>query len=662
MSKLLPIAHFEAPVKDMSIKQAILDVDPFVTGTRPDATKWPARWIQCQSDRQTPAAYAYRLFFSFDETTEFRIHVTADERYVLFVDGQLVARGSERGDAFNWYFESYDLVLEPGSHVIVALVWTMGTQAPYAQMSVHPGFLLCPDEKHHVDSFATGVANWEAKDIHTYEFLGPLCAWGTGLNSRVCPQPHDEGFERGHGYGWEPAKALAFALSSSDAPEFERQHLLRPATLPSPMQTNWSKGLVRHAEQIEAGPTSKLPFLAANSDAVAVSFWSALLREDRAIRVEPHQRLRVLVDLDDYVCAYPEIVTWGGRESTVRVHWQECLFDDEKATSKGNRNEIEGKYFTCIWHLVDGVGDVFHPDGSEKRRMQPLWWQCGRFVEIVVETADDALIIESLNFIETRYPLERESTFVSDDSRLDMLQPLMVRTLQMCAHETYFDCPFYEQLMYIGDTRLEVLATYAISNDDRLPRKALKMFDASRQLTGITQSRYPSRVRQTIAPFSLWYIGMVHDFALWRGDLEFVRELMPGVRSVLDWFAAHAGTDGLVYNTPGWNFIDWVPDWQGGTPPGGDECGGVLNIKLAWILLQAAELETWIGETHMAARWTNWSHKVSDSCRHEFWSTERGMFADNREQTSFSEHAQCLAILGGWLTEDESSIVARGYR
>ena len=37
----------------------------------------------------------------------------------------------------------------------------------------------------------------------------------------------------------------------------------------------------------------------------------------------------------------------------------------------------------------------------------------------------------------------------------------------MCAHETYMDCPYYEQMMYVGDTRLEVLTTYAISRDDR---------------------------------------------------------------------------------------------------------------------------------------------------------------------------------------------------
>ena len=44
-------------------------------------------------------------------------------------------------------------------------------------------------------------------------------------------------------------------------------------------------------------------------------------------------------------------------------------------------------------------------------------------------------------------------------------------TARLCAHETYMDCPYYEQLQYDGDTRLELLTTYAMTRDDRLNRR-----------------------------------------------------------------------------------------------------------------------------------------------------------------------------------------------
>src|SRR4029434_11025790 len=95
----------------------------------------------------------------------------------------------------------------------------------------------------------------------------------------------------------------------------------------------------------------------------------------------------------------------------------------------------------------------------------------------MVSTAEEELTFERVTLHETRYPLEMESTFAASDVRMERIVPMMVRAMQMCAHETYMDCPYYEQLMYAGDTRLEVLTTYVMTRDDRLPRKALLPFE-----------------------------------------------------------------------------------------------------------------------------------------------------------------------------------------
>ena len=139
---------------------------------------------------------------------------------------------------------------------------------------------------------------------------------------------------------------------------------------------------------------------------------------------------------------------------------------------------------------------------------------------------------------ETRYPLEMESAFTASDPSLEQVLPVFVRGLQVCANETYFDCPYYEEMMYPADTRLEVLVTYIMSRDDRLPRKALTLFDASRLPSGLTQSRYPCRVMQIIASWTLWWVAMVRDYALWRDDRPFVESLMPGVRATMEGFPA----------------------------------------------------------------------------------------------------------------------------
>jgi len=128
--------------------KALLDHDPFRTLPPDDLDKvdhwhtgrWPVRWIEHPDSPTPPFVSAYRCVFEAEAPAVVRIHVTADERYRLYLDGQPIGRGPERGDRRNWFFESYDLQLSPGSHCLHALVWALGELAPLAQFSVRPGF------------------------------------------------------------------------------------------------------------------------------------------------------------------------------------------------------------------------------------------------------------------------------------------------------------------------------------------------------------------------------------------------------------------------------------------------------------------------------------------------------------------------------------------
>ena len=83
---------------------------------------------------------------------------------------------------------------------------------------------------------------------------------------------------------------------------------------------------------------------------------------------------------------------------------------------------------------------------------------------------------------------------------------------------------------------------------------------------------------QVIPPFSLWWIGMVHDYSLWRDDEAFVRSLMPGVRAMIDFYLSFLNDDGLIEGPNGWNFMDWVPAWDWGLPPDADKgVSGLVN-------------------------------------------------------------------------------------
>lgn len=626
---------------DAAVRRILLDHDPFA-GKDPSWQRrawWPAYWIGVEA--KMPFVAGYRLAFELEERTTVRLHVSADERYELYLDGVLVGRGPDRGDVDHWNFESYEATLEAGHHRLAARVWSVGTESPYAQLTMGHGFLLAAEGA----PLDTGTAPWEAAVLPGHGFLPKGVAWGTGLKLELDGRAFPWGWESGTDtLAWSIAPRLGRAYAHAGANDMEPGRMLVPAILPAQREAPFVGGRVRDVAVHSGGETHAVPIRAADSIPEEVAAWQALVG-GRPLTIPARTKRRVLLDLEEYVCAYPRLHLSGGKDATVRVHWQEALFGPDDR--KGNRDEIEGKRFKSIWSQEDGVGDLFRAGGGDERH-STLWWEAGRYVEIVVETADEPLTLVSLQFEETRYPYEDVAEFASSDPRLARVKQLGFRTLQMCAHETTMDCPFYEQLQYVGDTRLQCLVAYVAQDDDRLARQALLAFDRSRGPDGLTRSRYPSRIRQTIPTFSLWWVAMVHDFALWRGDLAFVRNLMPGVRAVLDAYRRNVDDEGLYHALEGWNFVDWVPGWKDGAPEGAHwGVSGVLNFHLALAARLAAELEEWLGEPELAVRQRKLHERVLKAAERRFWSSERGLFADDPGQAHWSEHAQCLALLAG---------------
>ncbi len=637
----------------------LIDEDPFgESGAWHVKGKWPAFWIAPQPRFvEEPKVWAYRRLFTVDERTKVRVHVSADERYELFLDGKRIGRGPERGDRLNWFYESYELDLAPGAHSLVARAWWLGEvgPAPYAQMTERPGFLLAA-EGEAGQWLSTGVAAWQVKELPGYAWLPKEQAWGTGARVQVKGSEFDWSFKTGEGEGWREAAKGTRAQNqrANDAP---RSWRLRPAMLPAMREERLHLGVARHVQAVDTDQLRQTPVCPQEHLAGEAEGWNALLAGKAPLAIPPHVKRRVIVDLENYWCAYPEVITTGGAGSRVRVHWAESLYtrapkegEGIEGMPKANRDQIEGRIF-------NGVGDVFEPDGGAKRVFETLWWECGRYVEIYVETAGEPLTIDELAFRDTGYPYEFESRFEASDARFAPVNEIALRALQMCSHETYMDCPYYEQLQYVGDTRLQALVTYATTRDDNLPRKALEMFDASRVPGGFTFSRYPSNVTQFIPPFSAWWIGMVYDHAMWRGNLDLVKRLMPGVRGVLDAFRANLNSDGLLVSPEGWNYFDWIGDLG---DVGIGTVHGLYNLQLALAATYAEALERMIDEPDMADRHRRLAMRVLSACGRSFWSERDGLFADDMAKTQFSEHAQCLALLTGMMPASSLTRIAEG--
>ena len=225
------------------------------------------------------------------------------------------------------------------------------------------------------------------------------------------------------------------------------------------------------------------------------------------------------------------------------MRYAEALFKTSPR-EKGNRNEIEGKEFI-------GNYDEFVLDGGTRRVFRPLWWRTYRYLQLEIQTRDQPVTVENLTGTATGFPFVRKATFDAGVPELNQILDVGWRTARLCAHETYMDCPYYEQLQYAGDTRVQGLVSLFQTGDARLMRNAIDLLNDSRQSDGCTMSRYPTRLEQYIPGFALWWVGMVHDYHWYVADAPFVRRMLPGVRSVLSFFEAYQKENGSLRRCPG---------------------------------------------------------------------------------------------------------------
>lgn len=586
---------------------------------------WKAFWIT--ENTTTPDNYKvchYRKTITLTSKPDsFWVHISGDNAYQLFVNGHPVCTGPARGDALNWYFETIDLApwLNPGTNTLAAVVWNFGKFAPNAlRINVDYQLAFILQGNSDAEQVANTNESWRVTVNNSYSPVPYGPAASIGAFERIETSRYPWGWEK-TGFDdtqWTFATTLqpGFTVSASNNSWFDR--VLRPRELPliEEEEIRFHK-VIRHTGRQDVD--------------------NFILAKD-PIRVAPRSRFSLLLDNATLTTAYPELLFSRGKGAVVTLNYAEALVDS--SGHKGNRNSHQGR-------VLLGPADTIIADGGENRLFRPLWYRTYRYVQLTIETAAEEIEIHQLTAKYSAYPFYDNARFQSDAEPLSQIWDCAWRTARLCAHTTYMDCPFYEQLQYIGDTRIQALISLYVSGDDRLMRKALCDFDQSRFPNGLTCSSYPSRGNQIIPPFSLFWILMIDDYRMNRPDSEFCRSFEGGIRQVIDWHLRYINRDNMLQDVPFWNFVDWPAEWPwvdsllvGGVPEGGKKGeSSILSLQLAYTLDRCSQMFASWGLPEDAARYARISENIKQGTMRKCWDEKKGLLADSPAKTQFSQHA-----------------------
>lgn len=600
--------------------------------------QWDARWVEVPGcDPQAYGVYLFRKDLDLSaKPEEFPVWVSADNRYKLYVNGELVSLGPARCDIEHWNFEEVDLgpFLEAGHNVVAAWVWNEGPGRAEAQFTLRSAFILQGATE--ASAVLNTGAGWKCVQDKAYTVSTAGRVFGYSVVS--------------------PDEQVDMALREKGwlLPDFDASGWLEPRPI-SPGTPKLTVGIdVGKTWRLTPSPLPQMERIPQRFHAVrrseGVRIPGVFPEAPAAITIPAHTKASFLLDNKVLTNAFPSVVMNGGKGARVLLTYAEALTDNR--FSKGNRDEIEGK-------RIGGRTDVLIADGSRFQEYTASSYRTFRYVNVEVETQDEPLEIADIGSTFVGFPFLMRARLDTPDETMRRILEVGWRTARLCAVETYMDCPYYEQLQYGGDARIQELVSLFNAGDPRLLKNLLDQLDHSRQPEGITQSRYPSVNPQIIPTYSMVYIWMLHDYMMYVDDPGFIREKLPGARQVVDYFMRFTDGGGSIRNLPNWAFVDWAMGFMRGMSPVGSDGGSaVLDLHLLLTYQMAADLEEALGMGDYVRLYRERAEQLAATIRDRYWDAAKGRFADTVDKNVYSQHANALAILTDLVTGEDARRVA----
>ncbi len=268
------------------------------------------------------------------------------------------------------------------------------------------------------------------------------------------------------------------------------------------------------------------------------------------------------------------------------------------------------------------------------------------------------LDVASLKIVVRHYPFVARTHCQSDDIIVNKIWNLCVDTLKYGTQEVLMDCPTREKGQYLGDATISGIAYTILTKDTTFMKKVLRDFANTSFIADSLMSVSVSSLMQEIADYSLQFPLQVLWLYNYGKDKEFLVEMYPYVKGIIDDFRGYERADGLVeLVTDKWNLIDWPRnlrdnyDFELSKPIG----EGAITVVNAFYYGAVVAYEK-ISEI-MGIKYEKRSQKLCIAFNNAFFCKEQWLYCDSEMSKHASLHANVLPLLFKMNKDYESNLV-----
>ncbi|MCL5951385.1 MAG: glycoside hydrolase family 78 protein [Chloroflexi bacterium] len=578
------------------------------------------------SEEANRFVYFRRVVEVADAIQSAQVHVSADGRYQLFVNGQRLGRGPARCTPAWQYVDPYDLApyLHAGRNVIAVLAHSYGRNTSWYELPSWDharafgcgGFFLQGDLMTASETVRLDTGDsWRCLTSEAWQRDAPSGSLGfmEYYDARRAPDGwthvdfDDTPWERAEilrvpGRNYAGDVVPFSALVPRDIPYlFERMHapqaVLTCAEVVNAPDSNLAEQLTRETLQPLSRCRSSTPGVA-TAEIVTTDECSVCL----------------VLDFGEVVAGYIHFDLDGPAGAVVDFTYGERLEPDGRVLMMGGIPGFD----------VPPVHRYILREGSQS--WERFEWNGLRYLQVTFRQCLRPLRVRAIAINATGYPLQARGKFECSDELLNRLWQAGAKTLSLCMHDGYEDCPTREQRQWM-DAYLESQINYAAFGDSHLIAKLLRQIAQSQRPDGLTMMAAPGDFSvasfTNIPDFCLYWILAIGAYVRYTDDTAVVDELYPSVLKAIRWFEHHLNHEDLLTDVPHWVFIDWAEL---------DKKGQVtaLNAQFVAALRAAAELARLQDDERDAARFDALAQRIADAINTRLWDEARGVYADAR--------------------------------
>jgi hypothetical protein len=623
--------------------------------------EWTARWCWTGHIARPWNTYVYFLKKVTLPGSPRRVlaRVSADALYTLYVNGHRVHQGPARSFPGRKAFDTLDLtgLFHAGENVIGVIAHQFGAPTFFSVFRDASGFLL------------DGVAECDGGSVPLHTPDGWLCRTAGGWRQNVARNSIQLGFQEHFDADADPPDWMQTSFEPTEALGWKKPWLIGPVGT-HPWLLMEPRGVPLLSDHVESITAVAAQFRGENprgykvvddvyhlvksddfkKDNNAVENPEAMLSpgDEQAIIQPPPEGefVAVTLDLGTYRTGHIllEIDDAAGDE------FVDVLFSEEieksglplLLTGTGSQ-EAQALRYRC--RPGDQSWESFHYIGM-------------RYLLVVFRNVETKpLKIRRIAVRQVHTAFEDIGSFSCSQARLNRIWEVGKNTQLNCSFDAFVDCPWREQAMWWGDSRVQAQVTAYTFGDATLLERGIRLIAQSQTPDGALHAHSPADIpRHRLPDFMMTWVGTLWDHYQLTGRTDLLVEHLPAIHGLFEFFASHESSDGLIGCFEGyWMFLDWAAIFKG-------DFSAPFNLMYLQSLRWAAEIFSVVEDEKTAEHFKAKASCVESAIEKFFWDPKAKCWRDGFDTKTekpveqVSQHTNTLAILLGLKPETHADI------